>query len=196
VEGTTVRVLLIGPPGSGKGTQGHQIAEQFGVSYLSSGEVLRAQVVADTAIGRRVARDLAGGDLVPDDVMLEALREPLSEALTSGGYVLDGFPRKVSQAEELQQHAARLGGEPQAVLWFDVEDAELLRRTRARAAHEGRNDDTDVVARHRIDVYRLATEPLIQYYRDKQLLIRIDAAQPVQDVTDAVNAALGPFAVV
>jgi adenylate kinase len=196
VEGTTVRVLLIGPPGSGKGTQGHQIAEQFGVSYLSSGEVLRAQVAADTAIGRRVARDLAGGDLVPDDVMLEALREPLSEALTSGGYVLDGFPRKVSQAEELQQHAARLGGEPQAVLWFDVEDTELLRRTRARAAHEGRNDDTDVVARHRIDVYRLATEPLIQYYRDKQLLIRIDAAQPVQDVTDAVNAALGPFAVV
>jgi adenylate kinase len=191
-----VRVLLIGPPGSGKGTQGHLIAEHFGVSYLSSGEVLRAQVAAGTELGRQVERDLAGGDLVPDEVMLEALRAPLSDALTSGGYVLDGFPRKVSQAEELQQWAARLGGAPQMVLWFDVEETELLRRTRARAEREGRNDDLDVVARHRIEVYRQATEPLIQYYREMGLLVRIDASLPVDRVTDAVHAALGPFAAV
>jgi adenylate kinase len=194
VEGTAVRVLLIGPPGSGKGTQGHQIAEHFAVSYLSSGEVLRAQVAAGTELGRRVAHDLAGGDLVPDDVIFEALREPLSEALTSGGYVLDGFPRTVSQAEELQQYAARLGGAPQAVVWFDVEENELLRRTSTRAEREGRNDDIDAVARHRIDVYRLATEPLIQYYLAKDLLVRIDAAKSVDIVSDAINAALAPFA--
>jgi adenylate kinase len=192
---TWVRVLLIGHPGSGKGTQGHKIADQYGVSYLSSGEVLRAQVAAGTDIGHQVALDLAEGDLVPDDVMLAALREPLSDALTSGGYVLDGFPRKVSQAEELQVYAARLGGAPQAVLWFDVEEAELLRRTRARAAKEGRNDDIDVVARHRIEVYQAATQPLIDYYRSKELLIHLDAAQPVALVADAVNKALAPFAV-
>jgi adenylate kinase len=194
VEGTVVRVLLIGPPGSGKGTQGHLIAEHFGVSYLSSGEVLRAEVAADTELGRRVALDLAGGDLVPDDVMLEALRDPLCNALTSGGYVLDGFPRKVSQAGELQEYASRLGGAPQAVAWFDVEEQELLRRTRARAAKEQRNDDVDAVARHRIEVYHQATEPLIEYYRAQQLLIRIEAAQSVEAVTAAVYEALAPFA--
>jgi adenylate kinase len=126
-------------------------------------------------------------------VMLEALRDPLCEALTSGGYVLDGFPRKVSQAGELQEYASRLGGAPQAVVWFDVEENELLRRTQARAAKEQRNDDVDAVARHRIEVYHLATEPLIEYYRAQQLLIRIEAALPVEAVTAAVYDALAPF---
>ncbi len=189
-----MRVLLIGPPASGKGTQGRRIAEHFSVSYLSSGEVLRAQVAADTELGRRVARNLADGDLVADDVMLEALRDPLSSALTSGGYVLDGFPRKVSQARELQDYASRLGGAPQAVVWFDVEENELLRRTRARAEREQRNDDIDLVARHRIEVYRHETEPLIEHYRAQGLLVRVEAAEPVESVTATVYAALAPFA--
>lgn len=188
-----MHVLLIGPPASGKGTQGRRIADRYGVTYLSSGEILRKEVAAGTDLGRRVADDLAAGDLVPDELMLEVLRAPLQAALTSGGYVLDGFPRNVAQARELSAYAAELGGAPDAAVWFDVEDAELLRRTRSRAVAEGRVDDVDAVARHRIDVYNAATAPLIDHYRGQQLLIRIDAAKPVDEVTDAVLAALEPF---
>jgi adenylate kinase len=188
-----VHVLLIGPPASGKGTQGRRIAERYGVTYLSSGEILRQEVAAGTELGRRVADDLAAGDLVPDELMLEVLRAPLQAALTSGGYVLDGFPRNVAQARELSAYAAELGGAPDAAVWFDVEDAELLRRTRSRALAEGRVDDVDAVARHRIDVYAAATAPLIDHYRGQQLLIRVDAAKPVDEVTDVVLAALEPF---
>jgi adenylate kinase len=188
-----VHVLLIGPPASGKGTQGRRIAARYGVTYLSSGEILRKEVAAGTELGRRVADDLAAGDLVPDELMLEVLRAPLQAALTSGGYVLDGFPRNVAQARELSAYAAELGGAPDAAVWFDVEDAELLRRTRSRAVAEGRVDDVDAVARHRIDVYAAATAPLIDHYRGQGLLIRIDAAKPVDEVTDVVLAALEPF---
>jgi adenylate kinase len=185
---------LIGPPASGKGTQGRRIGAHFSVTYLSSGELLRAQVAAGTDLGQRVADDLAAGDLVPDDVMLEVLHTPLDEALTSGGYVLDGFPRNVAQARELTAFAEKLGGAPEVAIWFDVEDAELLRRTRSRALSEGRVDDVDAVARHRIDVYVAATAPLIDHYRAQGLLIRVDAAQPVDDVTVVVLGALQPFA--
>jgi adenylate kinase len=193
-KGSAVRVLLIGPPGSGKGTQGRRIAAHYSVTYLSSGELLRAQVAAATELGQRVADDLAAGDLVPDDLMLEVLHTPLDEALTSGGYVLDGFPRNVAQARELTAFAVKLGGAPEVAIWFDVEDAELVRRTRSRALTEGRVDDVDVVARHRIEVYVAATAPLIDHYRAQKLLIRIDAAQPVDDVTVVVLRALQPFA--
>jgi len=188
-----VRVLLIGPPASGKGTQGRRTAAHFSVTYLSSGELLRAQVAAGTELGRRVADDLAAGDLVPDDLMLEVLRAPLDVALASGGYVLDGFPRNVAQARELTAFAAKLGGAPEVAIWFDVEDSELLRRTRSRALSEGRVDDVDAVARHRIDVYVAATAPLIDHYRAQGLLIRVDAAQPVDEVTAVVLEALQQF---
>jgi adenylate kinase len=190
-----VRVLLIGPPASGKGTQGRRVAQIFGVTYLSSGELLRAEVAAGTELGRRVADDLANGDLVPDDVMLGVLREPLGAALLSGGYVLDGFPRTVAQARALDEMAAAMGGSPEIALWFDVEDAELLRRTRTRALTESRSDDVDAVARHRIEVYNAATAPLIDYYRTAGILVRIDAARPVDAVAAQVMSVLEPFAV-
>ena len=185
-----MHVLLIGPPAAGKGTQGRRIAARFAVTYLSSGELLRTEVAAGTALGQQVAADLAAGDLVPDELMLEVLRAPLEAALTSGGYVLDGFPRNVAQALELAAYAAQMGGTPDAVVWFDVEHDELLRRTRSRALAEGRVDDADAVARHRIDVYTAATAPLIDHYRAQHLLIRIDAAKPVDEVTAIVLTAL------
>ncbi|HEY8728882.1 MAG TPA: nucleoside monophosphate kinase [Acidothermaceae bacterium] len=194
MKGSAVRVLLIGPPASGKGTQGRRIASTFGVPYLSSGELLRAQVAAGTSLGERVAADLAAGDLVPDDVMLEALRDPLHDALMSGGYVLDGFPRNLAQALHLTAYATEFGGAPEVAVWFDVADAELLRRTRNRAIAEGRVDDVDAVARHRIDVYNAATAPLVDHYRELGLLIRVDAARPVDDVTATVLDELRPFA--
>jgi adenylate kinase len=188
-----VRVLLIGPPASGKGTQGRRLASDFEVSYLSSGELLRAEVAAATPLGRQVADDLARGDLVPDELILDVLRSPLEKALRSGGYLLDGFPRTVAQARALDEWAAAIGGQPEAAVWFDVADAELLRRTQVRATTEGRDDDVDAVARHRIDVYNAATAPLIDYYRQAGILIHIDAARPIDEVAAAVDAALAPF---
>jgi adenylate kinase len=189
-----MRVLLIGPPASGKGTQGRRIAARFAIVYLSSGDLLRAEVAAGTALGREVAADLAAGDLVPDELILEVLRDPLTAALSSGGYVLDGFPRTVVQARELAAFGAEIGGPPDVALWFDVDDAELLRRTRTRALDEGRVDDVDAIARHRFEVYQAATAPLVDHYRNEGLLIRIDAGRPLEEVTSAVLEALEPFA--
>jgi adenylate kinase len=188
-----VRVLLIGPPASGKGTQGRRVAVEFGVTYLSSGELLRAEVAAESTLGRRVADDLARGDLVPDDLILDVLRPPLEAALKSGGYLLDGFPRTVAQARALDSWASEVGGKPEAAMWFDVADDELLRRSHSRASIEGRADDAGAVARHRIDVYNAATVPLIDYYRQAGILIHIDAGRPIDEVAAAVDAALAPF---
>ncbi len=188
-----MRVLLIGPPASGKGTQGRRLAAAFGVSYLSSGELLRAEVAAGAPLGRQVADDLARGDLVPDDLILEVLRAPLETALRSGGYLLDGFPRTVAQARALDEWARVVGGQPEAAVWFDVADDELLRRSRSRASIEGRADDRGAVARHRIDVYNAATAPLIDYYRQAGILIHIDAARPIDEVAATLDAALAPF---
>ena len=190
-----MRVLLIGPPASGKGTQGRRIAAHFGVPYLSSGELLRAEVAAATPVGREVADDLARGDLVPDELILQALRPPLLKALSSGGYVLDGFPRTVAQARELDVAARELGGVPEVAAWFDVPDDELLRRTRLRATAENRVDDVGEVARHRIDVYNAATGPVLDYYRDAGILVRFDASRSIDEITAEVLARLEPFGV-
>jgi adenylate kinase len=190
-----VRILLIGPPASGKGTQGRRLASRCGVAYLSSGELLRTQVAAGTALGRRVEADLARGDLVPDEVILEVLETPLRTALAAGGYVLDGFPRTVAQAAALDAATTAIGGAPQVAAWFDVADDELARRTRHRAGVEHRSDDGEAVARHRQEVYRTATEPLLDYYRDRGILVRIDAGQPVETVEAGLLAALAVFGV-
>lgn len=188
-----MRVLLIGPPASGKGTQGRRLAVDFGVSYLSSGELLRAEVTAGSPLGRRVSDDLARGDLVPDELILDVLRPPLETALRSGGYLLDGFPRTVAQAHALDDWASAVGGRPEAAIWFDVADEELLRRSHTRASTEGRADDAAAVVRHRIDVYNAATAPVIDHYRRAGILIHIDAARPIDEVAAALDAALTPF---
>jgi adenylate kinase len=140
-----------------------------------------------------VADDLARGDLVPDELILDVLRTPMETALKSGGYLLDGFPRTVAQAQALDDWAAAIGGRPEAAVWFDVADDELLRRSRSRASVEGRADDVAAVARHRIDVYNEATAPLIDYYRQAGILIHIDASRPIDEVAAAVDTALAPF---
>lgn len=190
-----MRVLLIGPPASGKGTQGRRLAARFGVRYLSSGDLLRAQVAAGTAVGRRVEADLATGELVSDELILAALAEPLRDALAGGGYVLDGFPRTLAQAKALEIAATPLGGQPQLAAWFDVADDELARRTRSRADLEHRTDDVAAVAHHRIEVYRTVTAPVLEFYRGRGILVRIDAGQPVEAVEADLVAALDAFGV-
>ncbi|MCU1457969.1 MAG: adenylate kinase [Actinomycetia bacterium] len=182
---TANRVVLLGPPGSGKGTQGVALAQHLGVPYVSTGELLRAQSGHDTELGRAVAARINGGDLVPDEMLLDAVREPLAAAFEAGGYVLDGFPRTVSQA----QYADRIGA-PERVVYLAVPDDVARQRVAGRSA-ASRADDADPDAvEHRLQAFHSETEPLLDFYDDRGVLARVDAAQPPALVRAAILDAL------
>jgi adenylate kinase len=186
-----MNVLLIGPPGSGKGTQGDRLAAQLGLIHISSGDLLRAEVARRSAIGRRVTALMQAGELVPDLVVLSLLLRPMIEASYDGpGYLLDGFPRSVEQVELVRDSVAEAGVAPDAVLYLDAPREELVRRILARAELEGRADDNLETVRARLRVFDDATLPLIEHYRGRDLLHVIDAAQDADSVTAAILAAL------
>ena len=182
---TSNRVVLLGPPGSGKGTQGAALAEHLGVPYLSTGELLRAQAGLGTDLSRAVAARINGGDLVPDEMLLSCIREPLSAAFAAGGYVLDGFPRTVSQAE----YAEHLGT-PDRVVYLAVPDDVARVRMNGRKAG-ARADDADPAAvEQRLRLFHAQTEPLLEFYRDRGVLATVDAAQAPAPVRAAILDAL------
>lgn len=185
-----MRLLLLAPPGAGKGTQGERLAARFGIRHLSTGDMLRAEVAADTALGKAVADCLAAGDLVPDDLMTDLLRGPLVSAATDGGYVLDGFPRTLAQAHQAFELARDLGITVHAVLALEAPDEVLRARLLGRAAQSGRADDTDDVIDHRLEVYAAQTRPLLAYYAGRGVLKRIDATPPPDQVFAAILDAL------
>jgi adenylate kinase len=185
-----MNVLLIGPPGSGKGTQGERLAERLHVEHLAAGDLLRAEVDNDTALGRRVAELMRKGDLVPDSVIIGLLMPRVLAAADANGYLLDGFPRSVDQAVEARKLAELAGASPDAVLYLDAPREELMRRILARAETEGRSDDNAETVENRLKVFDQATHPLVEYYRDRGLLHVIDAAQDEDAVTAAILAEL------
>jgi adenylate kinase len=186
-----VRVLLLAPPGAGKGTQAERISEHFGIPHISTGDLFRQHVAEGTELGRSVQDYLNRGDLVPDDLVLAIIRQAVEAALNStGGYLLDGFPRNLNQAREGAHLARQFGAPADAVLHLEVGEDELLRRLRGRGAASGRADDNEDVIRHRLDVYRTQTRPLLDYYRGRGLLVDVDGEQPVDDVTRASIEAL------
>src|SRR5580692_1243278 len=164
-----MRLLLIGAPGSGKGTQAQRLAERFGITHISSGDLLRQHVRDGTALGRTIKSYVEAGDLVPDAVVMDMLRKPTVAATESGGYVLDGFPRTVEQAEAVFPTALAL----------DVPREELVRRLLAR--HRG-SDDTEAVIEHRLQVYLDKTVPLLEYYAGREWMFTVDGAQPPDGV--------------
>lgn len=184
-----VQLLLLGPPGSGKGTQGPRLAHRYGVPHLSSGELLRRQVKAGTELGRQVAGTLDRGELVPDDVICALMEEALGTPEVAGGYVLDGFPRSVSQAQAAEGLLARTGGLDAAV-YLDLPDDVVRQRLAGRAAQDQRSDDDEGVVDRRLRIYHADTEPLLDHYRRRGLLVTVDAAPPPDDVTAAVVRAL------
>jgi adenylate kinase len=178
-----MRVLLIGAPGAGKGTQGDRVAEHFGLTHISSGDLLRQHVAEGTTIGRAVQEYVRHGDLVPDAIILDMLRKPVVAATEAGGYVLDGFPRTVEQAENGYPTARNLGVEVQVAVHLDVPAEVLVRRLLAR----GRGtDDTQEVIEHRLAVYRERTLPMLDYYADREKLVIVNGARPVPEVTWSV----------
>lgn len=178
-----MRLLLIGAPGAGKGTQAVRLAEHFGITHISSGDLLRQHVTEGTDLGRRVQQYVSRGDLVPDQMVLDMLRKPIVAASEQGGYVLDGFPRTVEQAEIAYETARELGVAVQVAAYLDVAREELVRRLLARGRG---SDDTQDVIEHRLEVYEERTFPMIDYYDRREILVRVDGSQPEDDVTRAL----------
>ncbi|GAA0745237.1 adenylate kinase [Dactylosporangium roseum] len=174
------RILMIGAPGAGKGTQAGLIAEQFGIAHIASGDLLRRHITEGTTTGRTVEGYVNKGELVPDAIIMDMLRKPVMAASEAGGYVLDGFPRTVEQAEAAYRTAGSLGVGVQIAIHLDVPEDELIRRMLARARGA---DDTEDVIRHRINVYEQKTRPLLDYYAQRELLIQVNGARPVSEVT-------------
>ena len=191
-----VQLLLVAYPGAGKGTQATKLASHYGIAHLSSGELLRAEVTRGTGIGKVAADYLSRGDLVPDELVFEMLSAPLLEAVRNGGYVLDGFPRTLGQAEMAYSIAQKIEGvELQAVIHLRVSRDELRKRLRARAGQERRADDNEIQIAHRFEVFATQTEPLLAYYAWRGILVDINGEQPVEvvsgDIVRAVDSIKG-----
>jgi adenylate kinase len=216
-----VRLVLVGPPGAGKGTQAEFIAEHFGVPKISTGDIFRANVSGGTDLGRLAKKYMDAGDLVPDEVTNAMVRDRLAQPDAKEGFLLDGFPRNVAQANELNGILDDLGAPLSVVLELDVDFDEVVRRLSGRRTCKKcghvwhveydppsvanicdkcggdlfqRDDDKPATVRHRLEVYREQTEPLIGFYRGLEKLVVIDAIGAVEDVTERAIGALGSYA--
>jgi adenylate kinase len=186
-----MRLLMVAPPGAGKGTQAERLASHYGIVHLSSGDILRAEVAAGSPVGQALAGYLERGELVPDELIIEMLTTPVLEAVGQGGYVLDGFPRTLGQAEEAYRVASQIEGvELQAVIHLEVPPDELRRRLLHRAGLEGRSDDNEVTIARRLAVYEEETKPMLRFYGGRGLVIDINGNQPVDVVFDEIVAAI------
>ncbi len=185
-----MNVLLIGPPGSGKGTQGERLAQRLGLEHIAAGDLLRAEVEAGTPLGEKVREFMERGELVPDELIIDLVMPRVLAAARDGGYLLDGFPRSVGQAREARRLAEQEGFSADAAIYLDVPREELVNRILARAKIEGRSDDTSEVVRRRLAVFDDATAPLVEYYRDRGLLRVVDANRSADEVTAAILAEL------
>jgi adenylate kinase len=184
-------IVILGPPGAGKGTQGKLIAADAGIPHVNTGEMFRAECAAGTELGERVRSILDDGDLVPDEVTIEVVRARLGQDDTSRGFVLDGFPRTLAQAEALDRVLAEIDrGELCVVLDFQVSDEIALQRLLGRAGVEGRSDDAPNLVKHRLDLYHEKGEPLVEYYRARGLLVGIHADRTVEEVFAEVQQVL------
>jgi len=186
-----MRILMIAPPGAGKGTQGVLIAAHFNIPHIATGELLRDHVARRTALGQAVQAYLDRGELVPDQIVLDMTREAIIAAKAAGGgYILDGIPRNMAQARAAYDIARELGMTADVALHLQADDAELTRRLLARAALEHRADDTAEVIAQRLALYHDVTAPILAWYRDRGILVSVDAMRPAGEVGREILAAL------
>jgi adenylate kinase len=185
-----MRILLLAPPGAGKGTQGKLLSERYGIPHIATGDLLRDHVERGTEIGREVKSKLDNGELVSDELVLKMVHDALRRGNAPTGYILDGFPRTVQQAIEGHKAADPLGLAAQAAVYLAADEAELTRRLLHRAEEEGREDDTEEVIHQRLETYQTETAPVIDHYRDRGMLIEVDGMQPIEQVTEDIVAML------
>jgi adenylate kinase len=190
-----MRLLLMGPPGSGKGTQGERLATRYGIPAISTGDIFRANLAADTEIGRVAKSYMSNGEYVPDEVTNTMVRARLAEADTGPGFLLDGYPRTPAQVRELDQMLVAAGQQLDVVVQLTVDTEELVHRLLQRAHEQGRADDTEQTVRTRQAVYADQTAPLIDLYAQRGLVLKVDGMGDVdlvaKRISDAIDAFLG-----
>jgi adenylate kinase len=185
-----MRLILMGPPGAGKGTQASRVAEQFGIPAISTGDIFRENVSKGTELGVKAGEYMDAGEYVPDDLTNLMVRNRIDEDDATPGFLLDGYPRTLAQVEELDGMIKFTGHELDAVVVLTVDPEELVQRLLQRAETDGRSDDTEDVVRRRQEVYAEQTEPLIDVYRERGLLHEVDGMGEVDEVTKRIFAAL------
>ena len=185
-----MRLLLLAPPGAGKGTQGQRLAARFRVRHIAAGDLLRAEARAEGRLGGEIAAHQARGDLVPDQIVLDVLTPAVVDAAARGGYILDGFPRTLPQATAAAELAARLGVTLQAVVYLHAPENVLTQRLLDRASQDGRADDKADVIRHRLEVFAETTGLLVPYYSERGILVAVNADQPPDSVTADIQSGL------
>jgi adenylate kinase len=181
-----LNVMVIGPPGAGKGTQAKMLVERHGIPQISTGDILREAVASGSEVGQRVSRIMEAGDLVPDEIVIRIVEERLARPDCAKGFVLDGFPRTPPQAEALDGVLERAGRAPLRVVFLDVPEDELKRRILSRG--EGRADDTAEAVERRLGVYRAETAPVLDHYR--RSLVRIDGIGSMEEIAGRIEGAL------
>ena len=190
-----MNLLLLGPQGSGKGTQAKRIAAEYGIAHIATGDMLRAAIAAQTELGKRVQPLYESGRLVPDELMIELIRERLEQDDAAAGFVLDGFPRTMPQARALDEMLREVGRELTAVFVLQLSDEECVARLVRRAEVEGRADDTLEAIRTRLALYHKETEPVVEYYRTQGHVVTIHGDRPIDGVFVEIQQALDHVAV-
>jgi len=185
-----VRILLLGPQGSGKGTQAQRISRTYGIPHIATGDMLRAAMAAGTELGRKVKPIYDAGDLVPDDLMIELIRERLSQPDAEDGFVLDGFPRTLEQAEALDDMLLELGSPLDVVFDLQIDEPTTVQRLLDRASKEGRSDDTPEAIAKRLQLFRDATLPVIEHYRALGKVVGVHAGGTVNEVFNEIQETL------
>jgi adenylate kinase len=190
-----MNILLLGPQGSGKGTQAKRIAAEYGVPHIATGDILRAAIADETQLGLRVKPIVEGGELVSDELMTALIRERVEADDTRGGFVLDGFPRTLPQAEALDAMLREIDRELSVVFELQISDEVCVGRLLNRAREEGRTDDTPDVISRRLELYHVETEPLVEHYRAQGIVVGIHADATVNEVFSEIQQALEQVAV-
>ena len=183
-------IVMLGPPGAGKGTQANIISREAGIPHIATGDILREAIELETQLGRKIKPIYEVGDLVSDEDMVELIRERLSQPDTTDGFILDGFPRTLVQAEALDRMLEEIDRELTVALHFQLPDELAVERLHVRAVQEGRSDDSPEVIRHRLRVFHAQTEPVCEYYRAKGILVGIHADRMIQEVFAEVQQVL------
>lgn len=190
------RLLLIGPPGAGKGTQAVRLAEAYDVPAISTGDIFRSNVKNETELGKKAKVYMDAGDNVPDSLTNDLIRHRLAEQDAENGFLLDGYPRTEDQVRELDDFLASHGAALDAVVELVADPDVVVDRLRKRAVEQGRSDDDESVVRHRLEVYREQTAPLIDVYDARGVLVKIDAIGPIDEVTERITRALSERGIV